>query len=98
MLNSKVNFDFSIMKQLWDLAHEKLIIIRGRHGILDEYSLMSATPWNSNLCSKTAQKWLLSLGTVFQKVYEWSSCPFAHYSILANGQLDHSYAFLTMPI
>ena len=27
MLNSKVNFDFSIMEKLWDLAHEKLINI-----------------------------------------------------------------------
>ena len=36
MLNSKVNFDFSIMKKLWDLAHEKLINIIGRHGILNE--------------------------------------------------------------
>ena len=35
MLNSKVNFDFSIMKKLWDLANEKLINIIGRHGILD---------------------------------------------------------------
>ena len=38
MLNSKVNFDFYIMKKLWDLAHEKLINIIGRHGILNEYS------------------------------------------------------------
>ena len=38
MLNSKVNFDFSIMKMLWDLAHEKLINIICRHGILNEYS------------------------------------------------------------
>ena len=30
MLNSKVNFDFSIMKTIWDLAHEKLIGIIGR--------------------------------------------------------------------
>ena len=35
MLNSKVKFDFSIMKKLWDLAHEKLINIIGRHGILN---------------------------------------------------------------
>ena len=52
MLNSKVNFDFSIMKKLWDLAHEKLINIIGRHGILDEYSWMSATPLNSHLLVK----------------------------------------------
>ena len=44
MLNTKVNFDFSIMKKLWDLAYEKLINIIGRHGILDEYLWMSATP------------------------------------------------------
>ena len=44
MLNTYVNFDFSIMKKLWDLAHEKLINIIGRHGILNEYSWMSAHP------------------------------------------------------
>ena len=44
MLNSKVNFDFSIMKKLWDLAHEKLINMIGSYGILNEYSSMSATP------------------------------------------------------
>ena len=44
MLNNKVNLDFSIMKKLWDLAHEKFINIIGKHGILDEYSWMSATP------------------------------------------------------
>jgi hypothetical protein len=38
MVNNMVNFDFSIMKKLRDLAHEKLINITGRHGILDEYS------------------------------------------------------------
>ena len=27
MLNSEVNFDYSIMKKVWDLAHEKLINI-----------------------------------------------------------------------
>ena len=32
-----MNFDFSIMKKLWDLAHEKLINIKGRHGVLDMF-------------------------------------------------------------
>ena len=35
MLNNYVNFDFSIIKKLWDVDHEKLINIIGRHGILD---------------------------------------------------------------
>ena len=35
-----MNFGFSIMKKLWDLAHEKLINMIGRYGILNEYSLM----------------------------------------------------------
>ena len=30
-----MNFDFSIMKKLWDVGHEKLINIIGRHAILD---------------------------------------------------------------
>ena len=33
MLNSKVNFDFSILKKLWDLAHEKLVNILGGHHV-----------------------------------------------------------------
>ena len=44
MLNGKMNFDFYNMKTISDLAHEKLIDIIGRHGILNEYSGMSATP------------------------------------------------------
>ena len=35
MLNNYVNFDFSIMKKLWDVGHEKLNNIIGRYGILD---------------------------------------------------------------
>ena len=35
MLNNYVNFDFSIMKKLWDVDHEKLINIIRKHGILD---------------------------------------------------------------
>ena len=31
MLNICVSFDFSIMKKLWDLAHEKLVNILGGH-------------------------------------------------------------------
>ena len=42
MLNNWVNFDFSIMKKLWDLAHEKLINKTGEPGVLDQYSWMSA--------------------------------------------------------
>ena len=40
MLNKYVNFDFSIMKKLRDLGHEKLI---GRHGILDIFMDVSHT-------------------------------------------------------
>ena len=41
MLNNYVIFDFSIMKKLWDVSHEKLINIIGKHGILDQYLWMS---------------------------------------------------------
>ena len=41
MLNNYVNFDFSIMKKLSDVAHEKLTKIIGRHGILAQYLWMS---------------------------------------------------------
>ena len=44
MLSSKMNFDFFIMKKLWDLAHEKLIYITGGPGLLEQYSWMSAIP------------------------------------------------------
>ena len=56
MLNNYVNFDFSIMKKLLDVAHGKLINIIGRHGNLDQYSRMSVIPLNNHLCSKSAQK------------------------------------------
>ena len=48
MLNNWMNFQFSIMKNLWDLANEKLVNIIGRHGILDQYSWMSV---NDHLCT-----------------------------------------------
>ena len=36
MLNTWIlNFDFSIMKKLWEEGYEKLIDIIGRNGILD---------------------------------------------------------------
>ena len=37
MLNNWVNFWFSIMKNLWDLAQENLVDIQGSYGILDQY-------------------------------------------------------------
>ena len=39
-----LNFDFSIMKKLGDLAHEKFINMIGRHGILEQYLWMSVMP------------------------------------------------------
>ena len=51
-----MNFDFSIMKKILDVAHGKLINIIGRHGILDQYLWMSVMPKDDNLCSKSAQK------------------------------------------
>ena len=38
-----MNFDFSIMKKMWDVGHEKLINIIGRHGILDIFIDVSHT-------------------------------------------------------
>ena len=35
MLNNEVNFWFSIVKELWDLAQENLVNIQGSYGILD---------------------------------------------------------------
>ena len=43
MLNNFVNFDFSTMKNLWDVGHEKLINMIGRHGILDIFMVVSHT-------------------------------------------------------
>jgi hypothetical protein len=39
-----VNFQFSIMKKIWDLAQENLVNIKGSYGILDQYLWMSAIP------------------------------------------------------
>ena len=51
------------MKKLSDVAHEKLNNIIGRHGILDQYLRMDL--WMTiYLCSKSAQKRQLLLGTV----------------------------------
>ena len=38
-----MNFHFSIMNKLWDIVHEKLINIKGRHGILDMFMDVSQT-------------------------------------------------------
>ena len=35
MLSNWVNFQFYIMKKLWDLAQENLVYIQGSYGILD---------------------------------------------------------------
>ena len=43
MLNNYVNFDFSIMKKLWDVGYEKLNNIIGRYGILDIFMDVSHT-------------------------------------------------------
>ena len=43
MLNNYVNFDFSILKKLRDVGHERLININGRHGILDIFMDVSHT-------------------------------------------------------
>ena len=43
MLNNYVNFDFSIMKNVWDVGQEKLINIKGRHGIWDMFMDVSHT-------------------------------------------------------
>ena len=57
MLNNYVNFDFSIMKKLWDVGHEKLINIIGKHGILDTFMDVSHT-LEMTICvvCKSAQK------------------------------------------
>ena len=49
MLNNYVNFDFSIMKKLWDVCHEKLINLIGRHVILDIFMDVSHT-LEMNIC------------------------------------------------
>ena len=37
-----MNFQFSIVKKLWDLAQENLVHIQGSYSILNIYSWMSA--------------------------------------------------------
>ena len=43
MLNNYVTFDFYIIKKLWDVGHEKLLNIIGRHGILYTFMDVSHT-------------------------------------------------------
>ena len=56
MLNKWVNFQFSIMKKLWDIAHENLVNIQGSHGILVNIHGYQPYPRNSQLGTKSAQK------------------------------------------
>ena len=42
-LNNWVNFWFSVVKELWDLAQENLVDIQGTYGILDQYLWISDT-------------------------------------------------------
>ena len=42
MLKNSVNFQLSIMIELWDLAQENRINIQGSYGILEQYLWMSA--------------------------------------------------------
>jgi hypothetical protein len=39
-----MNFQFSIMKKLWDLAQENLVNIKGSYNILDQYLCLSVIP------------------------------------------------------
>ena len=43
MLNNWVNFLFSIIKKVSDLAQENLVNIQGSYGILDQYLWMTTT-------------------------------------------------------
>ena len=68
MLNNWVNFRFSIMKKLWDWAHENLVNIQGSHGILDQYPRRT---WPS--ITKSVQKLLATVsGLLSFKSFEVS--------------------------
>ena len=56
MLNTYVNFDFSIMKKLWDVGHEKLINMIGKPWHFGCIHGCQSYPRNHDLCSKSAQK------------------------------------------
>ena len=64
------------MKKLLDVAHGKLINIIW-HGILDPYLWVSVMPLNDHLCSKSAQKRQLLLGTVDQISRDLKRCYFS---------------------
>ena len=66
-----MNFQFPIMKKLWDWAHENLVNIQGRHRLLDQYSWMSPYPRHDHLCTKSAQKWLLATVCTVQVRWVW---------------------------
>ena len=52
------------MKKLLDVAHGKLINIKGRHSLLDQYLWTSVKPRNGHWCSKSVQKLQLLSATV----------------------------------
>ena len=66
MLNGKVNFGFSIMKKLWDLVHEKLVIILGgQHvGTNIHYSWVSTIPEDCHLCTEISKRRTIMQATV----------------------------------
>ena len=51
MLNNWVNFQFSIMKKLLDLAHVNLVNILGGHGIGINIHRCQPNPKNGHLCT-----------------------------------------------
>ena len=99
MLHNYVNFDFSIMKKLLDEAHGKLIGIIGRHGILDQYLWMPVMPQDDHLCSKSAQKRQLLLGTVVRTLQiqnvDVTRIHFHHFKILF---FLNTYLLLTLKL
>ena len=52
MFNNCVNFGFSIMKKILDLAYENLVIILGGHGIGIIIHGCQPNPRNGHLCTK----------------------------------------------
>ena len=64
MFYISVNFDFCIMKKLWDLAHEKLVLGTRWASCWDQYSRVSVIPGNCHLCTEISKLYTIYLCTM----------------------------------
>ena len=74
MFYISVNFDFCIMKKLWDLAHEKLVNILGGHHVWTNIHGCQPCPGNCHLCTEISKRRTIIHTTVIFRSSERIGC------------------------